>query len=218
MGVMTDPRFDPTSPERWDPRFRTFERMSSGKWYTPGSDELEAMHARVREVLREVNALGNVDIPRAGEMLRGILAEGSHVPEWWAPMSVEYCANLSFGEKCFINTGMTIIDCAPVTVGARTLFGPNCELITVGHPVQDLEMRRAGWEIAVPITIGESCWFGSRVSVMPGVTIGDRCVIAAGTVVTRDIPDDSLVMGVPGRVVRTLNDGTSPLERDDIEL
>lgn len=192
--------------------------MSSGKWYIPGGDELEAIHTRARTVLREINTLGNLDVPRTTELLAGILAEGSHVPEWWSPMTVEYGANTSFGEKCFINTGMTIIDCAPVTVGARTLFGPNCELITVGHPVQDLEMRRSGWEIAEPITIGDDCWFGSRVSVLPGVSIGDRCVIAAGTVVTRDIPADSLVMGVPGRVVRTLNDASSPLERDDIEL
>lgn len=201
-----------------DPQYRTFERMSSGKWYIPGGPELKALHARTRTALQEINALGNLDMPRAEELLGKILAEGSQIPEWFSPISIEYGANVSFGEDCFVNFGMTILDSAPVTVGDRTMFGPNCELITVGHPVQDLEMRRAGWERGQPITIGDDCWFGSRVSVMPGVSVGDRCVIASGALLTKDVPDDSLVMGTPGKVVKTLNDGSSPLERDELDV
>lgn len=215
---MTDPRIDPASPVMRDPKYRTFARMSSGQWYIPGGEELQEIHTRARVALKEINALGNLDFFRSEELLAGILAEGSAVPEWWSPVTIEYGANVRFGEGCFVNSGMTILDSAPVTVGARTLFGPDCELITVGHPVHDLQMRRAGWEIARPITIGDDCWFGSRVSVMPGVTVGDRCVVAAGTVITRDIPDDSLVMGVPGKVVRTLNRDLSLRERDDIDV
>lgn len=215
---MTDPRVDPQSEFMQDPRFRTFERMSSGQWYLPLGEEMRATHTATRERLREINAAGNLDPARARALLGEILADGSHVPGWWAPMHVEYGRNTSFGPDCFINTGMSILDSAPVTVGARTLFGPNCSLITVGHPVNDLQMRRAGWEIARPITIGEDCWFGSNVSVLPGVTIGDRCVLAAGTLVTKDIPADSLVMGSPGKVVRKLNDPDLPQERDELDV
>lgn len=192
--------------------------MSSGKWYIPDGPEMEAVHTRTRTALQEINALGNLDHVRTGELLSEILAEGSHIPAWWSPITLEYGPNLSFGVNCFLNSGATILDSAPITIGDRCMFGPNLELITVGHPVNDVEMRIAGWEFAAPITIGDECWFGSRVSVMPGVTIGNRCVIAAGTVVTKDIPDDSLVMGVPGKVVRKLNDPSAPLERDDIEV
>lgn len=201
-----------------DPKYSTFDRMSSGQWYLPGSEELEAIHAHARERLREFNALGNLDLARAEALLGEVLAAGSAVPEWWAPTQVEYGRNTTFGEGCFVNVNMVILDCAPVTVGARTLFGPNCELITVGHPVNDLQMRRDGWEQAKPITIGADCWFGSRVSVMPGVSVGDRCVVGAGTVITKDIPDDSLVMGVPGRVVRTLNQEGDALEREELDV
>lgn len=75
-------------------------------------------------------------------------------------------------------------------------------------------MRRGGWEQARPITVGEDCWFGAGVIVMPGVRIGDRCVIGAGALVTKDIPDDSLALGSPARVVRTLTDGE--LERSQL--
>ncbi|WP_246049222.1 sugar O-acetyltransferase [Corynebacterium tapiri] len=199
-----------------DPKYYTFERMTSGQWYLPGGPEQEAQHDHVRPLLKQVNELANTDLPRAWELLGQVLAEGSEVPEWWSPVWIEYGCNTRFGPGCFVNAGMTILDSAPVTVGARSLFGPNCELITVGHPVNDVEMRMVGWELAKPITIGDDCWFGSSVHVMPGVTIGDRCVIAAGTVVTKDVPDDSLVAGVPGRILRSLVD--APLERNDIDF
>ena len=84
-----------------------------------------------------------------------------------------------------------------------TLFGPGCQLITVEHPL-DPDDRAAGWERAKPITIGENCWFGAGAMVMPGVHIGDRCVVAAGAVVTRDLPDDSLAAGVPAVVKQNI--------------
>ena len=116
----------------------------------------------------------------------------------------------------FINFGATILAQAPVTLGDGVMIGPNCSLITVGHPVNDHEMRRGGWEIAKPISVGANTWFGANVTVMPGVTIGENCVIGACALVTRDIPDNSLVLGQPGRVVRQLT-GTDNLERLDLD-
>jgi len=193
-----------------DPSYRTFDRMISGKWYIPGP-EMDAQHERCWEVLNRINRAGEID----PEGLRSILAPGSHAPETFGPVFIEYGVNTTFGPDCFVNTGTTILDCAPVTIGAGTLIGPACQLITVGHPVNDARMRRDLWEKATPITIGDDCWLGAGVLVMPGVTVGDRCVLAAGTVVTKDIPDDSLVMGVPGRVVRSLAD--APSERPEID-
>lgn len=201
------------------PRFSTFARMTSGKWYLPGGPELAESHTATRERLREIHALGNLDLERTGELLGEVLGAGSAVPEWWSPLHIEYGRNTTFGPGCFVNVGMTILDSAPVTVGARTLFGPNCSLVTVSHPVHDVEMRRAGWERAQPITIGEDCWFGAGVTVLPGVEIGDRCVLASGALITKDVPADSLVMGAPGKVVRDLADPLDEeLEREQLDV
>ncbi|WP_236684729.1 sugar O-acetyltransferase [Corynebacterium uterequi] len=214
---MSDPRIDRDSEFYRDPGFRTFERMSAGQWYIADGEEFDRAHAYTRPRIAELNRLNNMDGQRHQALLAELLSEGSAVPDMWAPLYLEYGCNVTFGEGCYVNVGATIVDVAPVTVGARTMIGPNVELITATHPVNDLEMRRAGWERGLPIVIGEDCWLGSRVSVMPGVTIGDRCVIAAGAVVTSDVPDDSLMGGVPARLLRRLNTPDSPLERDELD-
>ncbi|MCQ4619965.1 sugar O-acetyltransferase [Corynebacterium sp. CCUG 71335] len=179
--------------------------VSSGNWYKPGSPEPDAAHANVWELMREFNALGNTDPARAEALLRAMLADGSSLPGVFAPIYFEFGIHTTFGEDCFLNYNCVILDVAEVTVGKRTLFGPACQIITVEHPVDNAQQRADGWERGRPVRIGDDCWFGAGAMVLPGVTVGDRCVIAAGTVVTRDIPDDSLVTGVPGKVVRKLN-------------
>lgn len=177
------------------------DRMRSGRWYLPGGAVPARQHARTFALTREFNALGNTDPARARELLAELFPGGA-VPEIWAPLHLEFGVNTRFGEGCFMNFNCVILDIAEVTIGARTLFGPGCQLITVGHPVEDAAKRAEGWERALPITIGEDCWFGAGAMVMPGVTIGDRVVVAAGAVVTRDVPSDCLVAGVPAEVKR----------------
>lgn len=201
----------------FNPRTYTgLEQMRSGQWYLPGSEELVEQHEKAARISREFNELANTDPDRAGELLAELLAPGSKVPEVFAPAYIEYGCHTRVGEGVFFNYNTVILDIAEVTIGDRTLFGPGCQLITVGHPVNDLEMRRGGWEQGKPIVIGDDCWFGAGVLVMPGVTIGDRCVIGAGALVTRDIPDDCLALGSPAKVVRRLNTGDAYLEREEL--
>lgn len=120
-----------------------------------------------------------------------------------APFFVEVGKHLHLGERVFINTGATILNTAHVTIGDGTMIGPNCQLITVTHPL-DRELRAAGWERAEPITLGKDVWLAAGVTVLPGVTLGDGSVAAAGAVVTKDVPPGALVAGVPARVVREL--------------
>lgn len=198
----------------FDPRtYSTLADLRAGRWYLPASEEVAARHDEVARLLREFNALGNTEPARAEGLLRKIMPDSPHVPETFAPLFLEY-GHLSFGEGCFLNVNTVLLDVADISFGARTLVGPGCQFITVGHPLHDVEMRRGGWEQARPITVGEDCWFGAGVIVMPGVRIGDRCVIGAGALVTKDIPDDSLALGSPARVVRTLTDGE--LERSQL--
>ena len=97
------------------------------------------------------------------------------------------------------------MDCAPITFGAHSFVGPQFKAYTVQHPL-DAEERNAWYERALPITVGDNCWFGGNVTVLPGVTIGDNCVIGANSLVTKDIPDNSLVVGSPAKVVRQITE------------
>lgn len=188
----------------------------SGRWHIPCSVAAEGKKQTTIRLLKEYNELANTDPKRAQEILRELLPEDSAVPLAFAPIQIEYGFNTRFGERCFINYNCIILDTVEVTIGARTLFGPGCQIISVEHPVYDLEMRKAGWERGRAVHIGDDCWFGAGAMVMPGVTVGNRCVIASGTVVTKDVPDDSFVAGVPGTVKKKLNQDGTNLERDEI--
>lgn len=96
-----------------------------------------------------------------------------------------------------------ILDGAPVTFGDNVFIAPNCGFYTAGHPL-DVQQRNQGLEYAKPIHVGNNVWIGAHVSVLPGVTIGDNCVIGAGSVVTKDIPANSLAVGNPCRVIRSI--------------
>ena len=123
------------------------------------------------------------------------------------PVRVDYGENVLVGEGTFANYGLTALDVAPITIGAHCQIGPNVQLLTPVHPLEPTP-RKVGLESADPIVIGNNVWLGGGVIVCPGVTIGDDCVIGAGSVVTRDIPPASLAVGSPARVIRTLDDST----------
>jgi len=118
-----------------------------------------------------------------------------------APFRVDYGSNIKLGKRFFANFNCVILDCALVTIGDRVMFGPNVTISTATHETS-VASRRVNIEYAKPIVIGDDCWFGSGVQVLPGVTIGEGCTVAAGAVVTKDIPPWSVAMGIPARVVQ----------------
>lgn len=123
------------------------------------------------------------------------------------PFRVDYGCNIRLGKRFYANFGLIILDCAIVTIGERVMFGPNVSLLSATHET-DVQSRRDNIEYAKPITIGDDCWIGGHVVVLPGVTIGDGCTIGAGSVVTKDIPSWSVAIGTPARVVKQV----TPLE------
>lgn len=122
-------------------------------------------------------------------------------PSFWC----DYGYNIEIGNNFYANHNCVILDCAKVTFGDNVFIAPNCGFYTAGHPI-DVEQRNAGLEYAYPISVGSNVWFGGNVIVMPGVTIGDNCVIGAGSVVTRNIPSDVIAVGNPCRVLREITE------------
>lgn len=190
--------------------------MASGRWHMPGSTELTAEQMRSAQVLRRLNELGNTQPDAARELVRELTGAEHAEATIIAPAMVEYGRHLHLGEGVFINAGVTILSSAHVHIGDHTMIGPNCQLLTVGHPVDDVDMRREGWEKAESITIGRDTWIGAGVVVLPGITIGDRVTIGAGSLVTRDIPSDSVAVGHPARVVRQRSPERAAAERAEL--
>ncbi|MCF4005610.1 sugar O-acetyltransferase [Corynebacterium uropygiale] len=208
--------FNPCSSQQDLIRWTGFERMAAGQWHlTDAPETLGKQKLATARRLKEFNDLANTDPQRAGELLREILAPGSDPMGVHAPLQVEYGRNTFLDSGVFLNYNTVILDSAPVRVGEGSMLAPNCQLLTINHPVHDVAMRRAGWEKAEPITIGKDVWLGGGVIVLGGVTIGDGAVIAAGAVVTKDIPAGSIAMGVPARVVGTVDE--EKFERVELE-
>ncbi|MBF1421096.1 sugar O-acetyltransferase [Hoylesella nanceiensis] len=120
------------------------------------------------------------------------------------PFNCDHGHGIVLGENVFINCNCVFLDGGEIRVGKNTLIGPACQLYTNQHPTDYLE-RRKPQEVCLPITIGEDTWIGGSVVILPGVTIGDRCIIAAGSLVMHDIPNDCVVAGSPAVIKRKLN-------------
>ena len=106
------------------------------------------------------------------------------------------------GSNFYSNHNLTIIDVCKVTIGDNVMFGPHVIVSTAAHPIDPAERRKT--EFGAPITIGSDVWLGGNVSVLPGITIGDNCVIGAGSVINKDIPANTVAVGIPCKVVKSL--------------
>jgi len=137
------------------------------------------------------------------ELVRRIFGKAGKNPVVVPPLWCDYGYNIEVGDNFFTNHNLVILDPAKVIFGDNVFVGPNCCFATAGHPL-DAETRNKGLEFARPIKVGDNVWFGAGVTVLPGVTIGNNCVIAAGSVVTKDIPPYSVAAGVPAVIKKNL--------------
>ena len=167
--------------------------------YDPLEPQLVEARRRARGLLARYNATAEE------QLLRELLARVGAEPWIEPPFFCDYGSNTSIGDRFYANTGCIFLDSAPVTIGDRVLFGPAVQLLAVTHPVE-AEPRAQGLEYALPIAIGDDVWVGGGAIVLPGVTIGDRAVVGAGSVVTRDVPTDVVVAGSPARIIRSLEE------------
>ncbi len=180
------------------------EKKESGLWYNPLDEELytELMHAK--RMMRDYNALEPDDTEGMKNLLGKLCAHVGEGSYFLQPVTCDYGRNIYIGSHTFGNHGITLLDSAPIRIGDRVLIGPNVSFYTVSHPLE-ANARRTGVERGRSITVGHDVWIGGGSIILPGVNIGDRAVIGAGSVVTRDVPPDTVVAGNPARVVRILN-------------
>jgi maltose O-acetyltransferase len=171
------------------------EKMLSGELYRPGDPELVAGRQRCRELLRRLP-----QDPAVLEQLLGHLGEGAEIV---APFACDYGYNISLGASAFVNFNAVFLDCAPISIGDGAQLGPAVQLLAADHPL-DPETRKAGLENARPIVIGANAWLGGGVIVLPGRSVGANSVVGAGSVVTKDVPDNVVAVGNPCRVLRAL--------------
>jgi maltose O-acetyltransferase len=181
------------------------ERMLSGEPYRADDPELVADRQACQRLLEvfNVSPAGDERSQHVLHRLFGSLGQGSVI---LPRLQCDYGAQIAIGAGCFINYDAIFLDCASITIGDNVSIGPRAQLVTALHPVDDHEARRAGWESAAPIVIGDNVWLAAGVIVCPGVTIGDNTVIGAGSIVTKDVPARVLAAGNPCRVIRELAD------------
>lgn len=177
--------------------------MLSGALYNPLDETLAAERTAARVLISELNLSPETEPALRLHILRKLLPHAGKGLWMQPPFYCDYGYNIHTGENVFFNFNCVVLDVMPVHIGSRTLFGPNVQLYTATHPMNHIE-RAGGLELAKPITIGEDVWVGGSAVICPGVTIGDRSVIGAGSVVTKDIPADVFAAGNPCRVIRSL--------------
>lgn len=179
------------------------QRMLAGELYIADDPDLAADALRAALLTEKYNASSAADPGSRAAILEELLGSVGADVEIRPPLQVDYGYRITIGAGTFVNFGAIMLDVAPITIGADVQIGPNVQLLTPTHPV-DPELRRAKWESAEAITIGDNVWLGGGVIVGPGVTIGDNTVVGAGAVVTRDLPADVVATGVPARAVRNI--------------
>lgn len=175
------------------------DKMINGDIYEPFCEELTNDRIRAKNLCQKYNSLLPSQKDEKKELLKTLLGSYGKDSVIEPNFFCDYGYNIEFDGFVYINHNSVFLDCAKIKIGDNTFIGPNCGFYTAIHPI-DAKTRISGKESAKPITIGKGVWIGGNVVILPGVTIGDRAVIGAGSVVTKDIPSDVVAVGNPCKV------------------
>lgn len=179
------------------------EKMLLGKWYDATDQELVKQRLNAKDLCFELNQIKPSNLEKRNSIINKLLGYQPDNLELLSPFTCDYGNNIVLGKNVFINSNCYFMDGAKITVGDNVFIGPSCGFYTANHPL-DYQTRNQGIEQALPILIGNNVWLGGNVIVLPGVEIGDVCVIGAGSVVTKDIEANSIATGVPCKVIKKI--------------
>ena len=185
-----------------------WEKMLRGELYDPLDPDLIRARNRARDLCQDLNASREEQQEERRRILRQLFGRGGDTVWMQPPFFCDYGTNIELGERVFFNFNCVVLDVARVTVRDYTLFDPAVQIYTATHPL-DADLRRRQ-EVAKPIEIGSDVWVGGGAILCPGVRIGLRSVIGAGSVVTKDIPGGVLAAGNPCRVIRGISESDRP--------
>jgi maltose O-acetyltransferase len=181
-----------------------WEKMLAGELYDPLDPALVRARDRARDLCQDLNATREADQATRRRILAELFGQGGDSVWMQPPFYCDYGSNIRLGERVFFNFNCVVLDVCPVAIGDYTLFGPAVQIYTATHPM-NAELRRKQ-EFAKPIAVGSDVWVGGGAILCPGVTVGSRSVIGAGSVVTRDIPAGVFAAGNPCRVIREITE------------
>jgi len=179
------------------------EKMLAGELYDPLDHQLSSERRRARLLLKALNDTRDDQAEERARLIKELIpSTGTGV---WIepPFYCDYGSNITLGDDVFLNFNCVFLDVAAVRIGSRVLLGPAVQVYTATHPLR-AEDRRMGLESGRAIEIGDDVWIGGAAIICPGVTIGNRSVIGAGSVVTKEIPDDVFAAGNPCRVLKNI--------------
>ena len=179
------------------------ERRDRGMAYI-SDDSVMEQQKKARMLTQRLNTMDRSDFKGLGEVVKELLgrSDGAWINP---PFYCDYGFNIEVGRNFFANYNCTMLDVAKITIGDNCFMAPNVAIYTAGHPIHP-DSRNSMYEYGIPVTIGDNVWIGGNVVICPGVTVGSNCVIGAGSVVTKDIPDWSIAAGNPCKVIRKITD------------
>ena len=180
------------------------EKMLAGELYDPLDAELVAGRRRARDLCWKLNATQEAGQEERRRILCALFAVGGQSVWMQPPFFCDYGSNIELGQRVFFNFNCVVLDVCTVRIGDFTLFGPGAQIYTATHPLSAEQRRRE--ELGKPVEIAHDVWVGGGAIIMPGVRIGARSVIGAGSVVTRDVPAGVFAAGNPCRVIREITE------------
>lgn len=181
------------------------EKQRRGEEFQNNDEEISRAKIRARKMAQDLNSIPvdqTEEIQKAAAEL--FAACGSNLT-LKPPFQCDFGYNISIGDNVLINYNCVFLDAGPITIGDNCFVGPMTGLYTVGHPI-DPKRRNEGFVFGKPITLGKNVWMGGGCTVLPGVTIGDNAVVAAGSVVTKDVPANVIVAGNPAKILRSIEE------------
>ncbi len=179
--------------------------MLAGDLYQAFDDELFGERQHAKRLCRQFNATTEEQMDERDAILRRLLGSCGANAFIEPTFRCDYGYNIHFGDHFYANYDLIILDCCEVRIGRNCMIAPRVSIFTATHPL-DAATRTAGREFAKPITIGDNVWIGGHAVINPGVTLGNNVVVGAGAVVTKDVPDNAVVAGVPAKILSLASD------------